>query len=216
MDFLSSIAQLASRDHEVRKQAINALLTAGYQDPQESRTFQILGRTPGVVYDQNELKKDIQRYPDFYLVYLRAAYPTAQAEDHAHADVTMLLEGLVKSTVKWDILAKLSCYYTWKGDWLEALDYATAAVLLGVPSQGPGDMVQVLVLLRGVFDQVGLHTDANMAKVVKAGYSLGGNEATAVEKAVEALAGRYEAEVRWAADTVRAKLSNAFQKKSRR
>jgi hypothetical protein len=110
------------------------------------------------------------------------------------------------------LFAQLSCCYTWKEDWLKALDYATAAALLGKPSEGPGAMVQALVLLRDVFERVGLHTEADMAGRVKAPYSPspGSESERLVRKATEALASRDEEEVRWAADMVREKLADAL------
>jgi hypothetical protein len=197
---------LAGDDPQARRQAIAALLSSGYQDPEDTRTYAILGRSAGVEYGQDELNKDVEKFPDFDIAYVRAAYPTGRSEDHAHADISLFPEGIVRCKDKARLLARLCSYCTWKGEWLKALDNAVAAVLIGVPSEGPGDMVQVLFFLAAAFNQVGLHNDADLAMKVKAPYSIGPEEKAAVERAVTALASQNADDVRWAADTVREKL----------
>ena len=205
----SVFAALGSDDHRARRQAITVLKSAGYQDPVDARSFALLGRTPGVEYSREELKKDVEKFPDFDIAYVRAAYPTGASEDHAHADVSLFPEAIVRCTVKGRLLGRLSSYFTWAGDYLKALDYGAADVLLGDPSEGPSDMVQVLVLLAGAFRRVGLEDDAGLALRVTAPYELGPIQAAAVERAAAALASVGAGDVRWAAETVRDKLRRA-------
>jgi hypothetical protein len=204
-------AALASDEHAEREEAVAALLSSGYQDPEDTRTFAILGRSPGVTYSQDELNEDVEKHPDFDIAYIRAAYPTSHSEDHAHADISLFAAGMARCKAKARLLARLSSYYTWKGESLRALDYAVAAVAIGDPSEGPGDMVQVAVFLSGAFGRAGLGSDAELAMRVKAPYQLGPVEAAAVELAAAALASQYAGDVRWAADTVRAKLLHTLR-----
>lgn len=120
----AAFVALLGDDHRERQQAIAALLDSGYRDPEESRGFANLGRSPGVEYSQDELRKDVETHSDFDIAYVRAAYPTGRAEDHAHADISLLREGLPRCTVKARLLARLCNYYAWKGESLKALDWA--------------------------------------------------------------------------------------------
>ena len=209
----ASLAALVGADHDLRRAAITALSAAGYRDPEEARTLQVLSSP--LQWDHEAAKRDVREHPDFDAAYVRAAYPTGRGDDHLDADVALLLDGVVKCRRKGFLLARLSSYYTWREDWLRALDCATAAALLGEPSVGPSDMVQVMELFAGAFGRVGLTSDAETAALVQASYSLGPVEAAAVAKAVAALASIYPADVRWAADTVRQKLSKALAEKVR-
>ena len=208
-------AALGSDDHEARQKAITVLKSSGYQDPPETRSFAVLGRAPGVEYSREELNEDVAKFPDFDIAYVRAAYPSGASEDHAHADVSLFPEALVRCTVKGRLLGRLSSYFTWAQDYLKALDYGTADVLLGDPSEGPSDMVQVLVLLAEAFEQVGLHDDAGLVGEVKAAFRLGSDEAVAVRRASTTLSSRHADDVRWAADTVRERLLRARQERQR-
>ena len=201
---------LVDDDHATRQQAIATLVSAAYQDPEDPRSFAILGRASDVQYGQEELNKDMESFPDFDIAYVRAAYPTARSEDHAHADTSPLLEGLTRCKVKSRLLARLSSYYTWKGEWLKALDLGAAAVLIGFPSEGPGDMVQALALLEEAFLRAELPFEAALASRVSH-YLLGPDEAAAVERAAIALASQSADDVRYAADTVREKLLQTLQ-----
>ena len=205
----AALASLLDDDHAVRRQAIAALRASGYEDLAEPRDFSILGRTPGEAYGRDAFMDDVRRFPDFDIAYVRAAYPT-RSEDHANADVSILLDGVLKCRRRGYALARLSSYYTWKEEWLKALDFGTAAVLVGDPSAGPGDMVQVLQLFCELFVKVGLPSDAELAERVQARYSLGPVDAAAVTKAAEALGSEYPGDATWAAETVRSKLSNAL------
>ena len=205
----AALASLLADDHAVRKQAIAALRASGHQDPDEPRDFSVLGRTPGQAYARDAFMDDVRRFADFDIAYVRAAYPT-RSEDHANADVSILLDGVPKCRRKGYVLARLSSYYTWKEDWLRALDFGIAAVLVGDPSAGPGDMVQVLQLFSELFARVGLPADAELAERVQARYSLAPVEAAAVTKAAAALGSDYPDDARWAAETVRGKLSEAL------
>ncbi len=205
----AAYASLLDDDHAVRRQAIAALRASGCEDLAEPRDFSILGRTPGEAYDREAFMDDVRRFPDFDIAYVRAAYPT-RSEDHANADVSILADGLLRCRRKGYVLARLSSYYTWKEEWLKALDFGTAAVLAGDPSAGPGDMVQVLQLFCELFARVGLPSDAELAEQVQARYSLGPVEAAAVTKAAGALGSEYPEDATWAAETVRSKLSNTL------
>jgi len=204
----SAFASLLDDDHAVRRQAIGALAQSGYQDPEEPRTFQDLDDPAS--WDHETLARDVRTHPDFDIAYVRAAYPTARSEDHANAEVSILLEGALRCRRKGLVLARLSSYSTWSGERLRALDFGTAAVLLGDPSEGPGDMVQVLQLLAELFARVGLAGDAQLAERVQARFSLGPTEAAAVEKAAAALASEYPDDAAWAAAIVRDKLSSVL------
>jgi hypothetical protein len=70
----SSITSLVSDDHDVRKEAIKARFASGYQDPEELRGSENLGG-----WDQDALKENMLQYPDFHMVYCRAAYPTGDS-----------------------------------------------------------------------------------------------------------------------------------------
>lgn len=215
-ELIASLASSGYKDHEVRKQAIAALFASGYRDPQDARSYEILASTkalkPGIDtgdgWDQNALKKDIEQFPDFDLAYLRAAYPNRLSDDHAHANEKILLDGLAKSKVKGNILARLSCYHNYYSSHeLQTLDYATAAVLFGDPSDGPGSMVQVVVMLAQAFDKVGQGKAANLLKRVKASYDLGPKQADHVSTTVQALVSRHRKEVEWAARLVEKRLA---------
>jgi len=150
-------------------------------------------------WSKQALARDIREYPDFDVAYLRAAYPTRHADDHANANVRMLETGLVKSRVKHSILARLSCYYTWRGDPLKALDYAVG--MLTATSEIPhdyGSPMQTLIFLSVVFEKVGLpQVSAKYRDCITA--ELGPEEATRVEKITTQLAKHHNEEVIWAA-----------------
>jgi len=202
---ISAISGLVDDDHETRKKAINAVSSRGDRDPEETRSFGILGDPQGMSTADHEA--NCRAYPDFDIAYVRVAYPTQRSDDHAHADVTVLLNSLGQCRRKALLLAQLSSYYTWSGDVLKALDFATASVLLGDPSLGPGAPVQALDLLIAAFSAIGLDRDAETARRVKAPFVLGPTEAAAVAKAASVLAAHHEPEVRWAADAVRRRLA---------
>ena len=204
---------LGSDDPQARRQAIAVLVSSGYQDPEDTRTFAVFGRSPGVEYGQDDLNDDVEKYPDFDIAYIRAAYPTGRSEDHAHADISRFPEGLASCKAKARLLGRLCSYSTWKGEWLKALDLAVAAVLIGDPSEGPSDMVQVLNFLTAAFLKLELVDEAFLATKVRAPYNLGSEEQAAVNRAVTALTGEYADDVRWAADTVREKLVQTAQEK---
>jgi HEAT repeat protein len=204
----SVLASLLDDDHAVRKEAIAALAALGYHDPDEPRTFQDLADPAAT--DRETLARDLREHVDFDIAYVRAAYPTARSEDHANADVSILCDGVLRCRRKGYVLARLSSFYTWKEEWLRALDFGTAAVLLGDPSVGPGDMVQVLQLMSELFACAGLPSDAELAGQVQARYTLGPVEAAAAAKAARALGSDHQDDARWAADTVRSKLSSAL------
>lgn len=206
-------AALASDEHPARQQAIAALLATGYQDPQETRTFEILGREAGEPCSQDQINEDIAKFPDFETAYIWAANPTGNSDDHTNADVSRFPEGLMKCKTRAALLASLSGHATWQGDWLKALDCAVAAVAIGDPSEGPGDMVQVAWLLAGAFGKAGLESDAALALKAKAPYRLGPRSAADVERAAAALASQHADDVRWAADTVRQKLQDTLRAK---
>lgn len=202
---------LVSDEHRQRKAAIDALRTSGDQDPEEPRTLQDLGDPS--VRDAADPGRDLREHADFDVAYMLAAYPTGLSEDHAHADPAILRAGVASCRRKAFLLARLSSYRTWQGDCLAALDHAVAAVLLGDPSQGPGDMVQVIELLTAAFRRAERFQEAVTAAAVQAPYALGPHEADAVERAVAELAERYPDEVAWAADTVRGKLTTTLSAK---
>jgi len=209
----SSSASLVGDEHEERKAAITALRTTGYRDPEETRTVQDL--TDPTAWDKAALERELRDHPAFDVAYVRAAYPTRQSEDHEHANPFILREGVATCRRKGYLLARLSSYCSWQEDSLAALDHAVASVLVGDPSQGPGDMVQVLELLAIVFRKTELFSDAVIASAVQASYTLGSTEASAVERAARTLADRHAGEVNWAADTVRERLSEALAEKRR-
>ena len=207
-----ALAALASDEPQARRQAITVLLSSGFEDPADTRSVAILGRSPGVACSQEQLNQDIERFPDFDIAYVRAAYPTTLAGDHGHADLSRLPEGLARCKVRGRILARLSSYSVWNGDCLKALDCAVAAVLFGDPSAAPGDMVQVAVLLSSAFAGAGLHGDARLAIKVNDRYELGLDEEAAVKRAAATLASQHAEDVRWAAQTVRTKLRRALHR----
>jgi HEAT repeat protein len=213
-DVTSSAAFLGSEDHEQRKAAITALRTSGVQDPEEPRT--VLDLTDPQAGDAAALDRELRDHPDFDVAYVRAAYPTGLSEDHEHADPAILREGLATCRRKSYLLARLSSYCTWHGDALAALDHAVAAVLLGDPSQGPGDMVQVMELLTVAFRKTGHLSEAVVAAGVQASYALGATEAAAVEKTAAVLADLNADEVSWAADALRERLTSALADKRQR
>jgi len=53
-------AALASGEHQARRQAITVLLSSGFEDPADRRSFTILGRSPDAAGSQEELA---QRWP---------------------------------------------------------------------------------------------------------------------------------------------------------
>jgi hypothetical protein len=213
-DVTPSAAFLGSEDHEQRKAAITALRTSGVQDPEEPRT--VLDLTDPQAWDAAALDRDLRDHPDFDAAYVRAAYPTGLSEDHEHADPAILREGLATCRRKGYLLARLSSYCAWRGDALAALDYAVAAVLLGDPSQGPGDMVQVMELLAVAFRKSGHLSEAVVAAGVQASYALGATEAAAVETTAALLADLNADEVSWAADALRERLTHALADKRQR
>lgn len=198
----SSIASLVSDDHNVRKEAISTLPASGYQDPNESRTYRMLesAKSSPLEWKSSQLNADLENFPDFDMVYLNAAYPTGRSDDHQNAKVDILFEGLTRAKTKGDILARLSCYYTFKSDPLRSLDYATAAVLIGDPGHGPGSMVQVMFLLARCFGKVGFQNAADFAKTLKAPYNLGPTEDADVDREVKVLCSVHSGEVQWAAN----------------
>jgi len=208
-----SPASFLSEEHEERKAAITAIWTSGVRDPEESRTVQDL--TDPSAGDTAALNRELRDHPDFDAAYVRAAYPTGLSEDHEHANPAILREGLATCRRRGYLLARFSSYCTWRGDPLAALDYAVASVLIGEPSQGPGDMVQVLELLTDAFRKTGHLSEAVTAAAVQASFALGPTEAAAVQTTAAVLADRYADEVGWAADTVRDRLSTALADKRR-
>ena len=206
----SSIASLVNDDHDVRKKAIKSLSSSGYQDPEELRTIQSL-KNPSAT-DHNSLEMELQRLPDFDATYIRAGYPTMNSEDHANADIAILIDGVVKCKRKGYLLARLSSYYTWKEDWLKALDFATAAVLLGDPSTGPGDMVQAVQLLKFAFSHSELVEDYMHLSTVQASYELSPEVEMIVNKAVAALVSKYKKEISWSASMIQKKITDMHQK----
>ncbi len=211
----SSITNLVSSDHDERKKAIELLSASGYQDPEESRTILTLKRNLGT--DRESLETNMRQFPDFDAVYIRAGYPTMSGEDHANANAEILLDGVVKCKRKAYLLARLSSYYTWREDWLKALDYATAAILLGDPSAGPGDIVQTTQLLMMAFSHSELVEDYMYLSTVQASFELGPDETKMVDKAVKALVSQYKEDISWSADMIRKKMTDlyheAFKKK---
>ena len=201
----SSLTALIGDDHEGRKSAIAWLVAHGYQDQDEPRTLQDLPDPTN--WDQEALERDLRDYPDFDVACVRAAYPTRRAEDHAHANATLLRDGVLRCRRKAFLLARLCSYCTWQENWLAALDYAVAAVVIGDPSDGPGDMVQVMELLSLTFKRAELIPEAVAVDWVKASYELGGVETAAVQAAARSLAGQHAEDVARAADVVREKLS---------
>jgi len=202
----SSLTALIGEDHEARKAAIAWLVAYGYQDQDEPRTLQDL--PDPMNWDQEALERDLREHPDFDVACMRAAYPTMRGEDHAHANAALLRDGVVRCRRKAYLLARLCSCCTWQENWLAALDYAVAAVVIGDPSQGPGDMVQVMELLAATFKRAELLSEAVAVDWIKARYVLGDVEAAAVQTAARWLAGQHAEEVIWAADTVREKLSD--------
>ncbi len=199
-DVQSMFTTLRSDDHNLRKEAVNALMWV-YRDPSESRSWTILKGVP--------LSQVVHRHPDFDAAYIWAAYPTMNSDDHTHAKIEILLEGLVKCKVKSGILARLSCYYTWKGEDLKALDYAVAAILAArnPPRLGQtGSIIQVLIFLQSAFQKVGLDHEAAIVKNFSWDVQLGSKHDADVVKTTGSLKNRHKKEVIWAASVLRDKL----------
>jgi hypothetical protein len=209
-DVADLIALLAGYDHDARKEAIELLAACRYQDPEDPRTYEALesaGRPAGD-WDPDALQADLERFSDFSMAYTRAAQPNGVSNDYTNTNVSILLDGLVKAKTKGDILADLACYYLYSGkDRFRALDYATAAVLLGDPTEGPGSMVDVLSFLAEAFRRVGRKKVAELAMNVKAPYSLNFKEADYIATlAVPGLSVTAASEVKWAAKVLEPRL----------
>lgn len=210
----ASISLLSDEDHDVRKKAIIALADSRYQDPKDSRTFEILenSKLSPKEWDKDELARDIERFPDFDVAYLWAAYPDGNSDHHRNAKEPILLEGLLKAKVKSNILARLSCYHMNRHDSeLKSLDYAIAAVFLGDPMDGPGSMVQAVLFLAEALDKVGLNKMATQTRKVKAPYQLGVEEAKNLDYEVKSLCSKYPKEVEWASKILQMKLQTMEQ-----
>lgn len=213
-DVAGMIASLAGYDHDARKKAIESLAACQYQDPEDLRTYKVLqsaGRPAGD-WDPDALQADLERFSDFSMAYTRAAQPNGVANDYTTTNVSILLDGLVKAKTKGDILADLACYYLYSGrDRFRSLDYATAAVLLGDPTEGPGSMVDVLTFLAEAFRRVGRKKVADLALSVKAHYSLGPKEEDYIATlAVPGLLVTAAGEVKWAAKVLEPRLRSSI------
>ena len=89
-------------------------------DGSENRSHKILTGMDGVTA--------MRTFPDYDVAYIRAAYPTNNSGDHASAKPHFLEEGLRMCPRKSFLLARLSAYHVWKGNALDALNYAVNAV----------------------------------------------------------------------------------------
>jgi uncharacterized protein YdaT len=212
------IESLKNDDHTVRRKAIEDLNACHYQDPEDSRSYEILesSNRASTDWDPDALKADLDRFSDYSVAYLRAAYPTGHIEDYQNAKVSILYDGLRKAKTKGDILARLSTYYIYSGtsNSLRALDYATAAVLLGNPSEGPGSMVDVMTFLAEAFEKVKQSKAAKLARDLKAHYNPGYTEQEWIHtNFVPMLAFRDEKEIKWAAKIVERRLRDIREKK---
>jgi len=88
----------------------------------------------------------LQKYPDFDLAVLRAAYITPSIDDHEMADISLVKEGLQRCVRVSGLLARLSCWHAWNCRYNEfaygsaslAVQFAVHALLAGPLPTGPG------------------------------------------------------------------------------
>lgn len=88
----------------------------------------------------------LERYPDFDLAVLRAAYITPSIDDHEMAERRVLEEGLEVCVRKSGLLARLSCWHAWNcranefayGSASAAVRFAVHALLAAPASIVPG------------------------------------------------------------------------------
>lgn len=153
-----------------------------YHDEPDRRTYLDLGN---MAYDEA-----VARHPDFDVVYLRAAYPTNDADAHASARIDVLELGLTTARVKSRILARMSCYYAHHGDAHKAFVLAVQALRTDPsPVEFPGSQVQCTALVAGVLEAHGLFDAAAAVGRTSVRFTLGPASRGSVERTIRQLAG---------------------------
>jgi hypothetical protein len=118
-----------------------------YVDQDETRSWEIL--------EHIDRREAVERFPDFDIAYLRAAYITPSIDDHGMAEIAILEEGLERSVRKSEILARVSCWHCWNcvendiafGSSAAAVKAGVHALLAGGVPKGPGSRLQVWALV---------------------------------------------------------------------
>lgn len=161
------------------KAIFELLAQSKYVDGEETRTYLIM--------EKMDLAEAMAAFPDCDVAYLRAAYPTMNAEDHKNASVALLLEGLEKSARKSRILSRLSKYYVWCGEVEKALGYAVQTLLALQTRPLDDEYLQPIVLLKELFSFKGYEEEVARLEAIRPRYTLGGTEQSDTMKAVRTL-----------------------------
>lgn len=169
-------------------------------DGDETRSFQTISSL-----DRAEA---LRRFPDFDVAYLRAAYPTGNSGDHAAADVSMVEQGLPRCVRKSLLLGRLSAYWTWQGEPVQAFCYAVHCLAAtGDIEQTPSDVVGCINLLAEVFAACGQATTSSLMNRLNPGY----DESPDMQRRIAKIAGelasrRHRDTVAWGSGVIASKF----------